>query len=60
MVNPKVIDAEMVESMEFPELAGRYSVMAVPRVVISDNVEFERALPEKVFLYKVKEALRAS
>lgn len=57
-VNPKMIDAEMVESMEFPELSERYSVMAVPKVVINDDVDFEGALPEKVFLYKVREALR--
>lgn len=56
-VNPKMIDAEMIESMEFPELSEKYSVMAVPKVVINENVDFEGALPEKVFLFKVKEAL---
>ena len=56
-VNPKMIDAEMIESMEFPELSERYSVMAVPKVVINEDLDFEGALPEKVFLYKVKEAL---
>ena len=56
--NPKMIDAEMIESMEFPELSEKYSVMAVPKVVINEDVGFEGALPEKVFLYKVKEALR--
>jgi glutaredoxin-like protein len=58
MVNPEMINSEMIESMEFPELAERYGVMAVPKVVINDSVEFEGALPEQVFLYKVKEALR--
>ncbi len=58
MVNPKLIDAEMIESMEFPELVDRYSVMAVPKVVINDDVQFEGALPEKVFLFKVKEAVQ--
>lgn len=56
-VNPKMIDAEMIESMEFPELSEKYSVMAVPKVVINEEVDFEGALPEKVFLFKVKEAL---
>lgn len=56
--NPAVVDAEMIESMEFPDLAAKYSVMAVPKVVINDRVEFEGALPERVFLYKLKEALR--
>ncbi len=57
-VNPKMIDAEMIESMEFPELSEKYSVMAVPKVVINEEMDFEGALPEKVFLFKVKEALR--
>src|SRR5579875_3045125 len=59
MANPKMIDAEMIESMEFPELAEKYFVMAVPKVVINDSVEFEGALPENVFLYKVQEAVAA-
>jgi len=58
LANPEKIDAEMIESMEFPELAEKYGVMAVPKVVINDRVEFEGALPEQVFLYKVKEALK--
>ena len=53
-----MIDAEMIESMEFPELSEKYSVMAVPKVVINEDVDFEGALPEKVFLFKVKEALK--
>jgi thioredoxin len=57
-VNPKMIDAEMIESMEFPELAEKYSVMAVPKVVINEEVDFEGALPEKVFLFKIKEAVK--
>ena len=56
--NPEMIDAEMIESVEFPELSEKYSVMAVPKVVINEDVDFEGALPEKVFLYKVKEALK--
>lgn len=57
-VNPEMIDAEMIESIEFPELSDKYAVMAVPKVVINDEVDFEGALPEKVFLFKVKEALK--
>lgn len=56
-VNPGMIDAEMVESTEFPELSEKYAVMAVPKVVINETVDFEGALPERVFLFKVKEAL---
>ena len=57
-VNPRMVDAEMIESMEFPDLSEKYSVMAVPKVVINEEVDFEGALPEKVFLFKVKEALK--
>lgn len=59
IANPSYVDAEMIESMEFQELAEKYFVMAVPKVVINDKVEFEGALPENVFLYKVQEALNS-
>ena len=58
--NPQVIDAEMVESMEFPALADQYSVMAVPKVVVNDRVQFEGALPEQDFLEQVIGAARTS
>jgi glutaredoxin-like protein len=60
IANPEMVDAEMIESMEFPELAEKYSVMAVPKIVINDNVEFEGALPEQIFLSKIEEALSLS
>lgn len=58
--NPQKIDAEMVESMEFPMLADEYSVMAVPKVVVNGRVEFEGALPEAEFLAQVLEASRTT
>ncbi|MDG6995840.1 MAG: thioredoxin family protein [Nitrososphaerota archaeon] len=57
LANPAMIDAEMIESSEFPELAERYSVMAVPKIVINDSVEFDGALPEQTFVSKVEEAV---
>ena len=53
----QLIQADMVEATEFPELSNKYSVMAVPKIVINENVEFEGALPEQVILSKVEEAL---
>lgn len=54
MENPNII-ADMVEATEFPELAERYRVFAVPKVVINDAVSFEGALPENIFaLYVLK------
>lgn len=54
--NPKLIDAEMVEAMEFPALSDQYSVMAVPKIVVNETVQFEGALPEAQFLEQVVEA----
>lgn len=54
MENPNIV-ADMVEATEFPELAERYGVYAVPKVVINDVVSFEGALPEQIFaLYVLK------
>ncbi len=50
------ITAECIEATEFPELSQRYHVMAVPKIVINDRVQFEGALPEPQFLSKVLEA----
>lgn len=57
--NPK-IRAEMIESLEFPELAQRYDVMAVPKIVINETTEFEGALPENVFAEYVLSAVGAT
>ena len=50
------ITADMVESIEFPHLANRYSVMAVPKTVINDKIEFVGALPEEQFIEYVLRA----
>jgi hypothetical protein len=51
------IAADVIEISEFPELAQRYSIYGVPKVVINDTVEFEGALPEQRFLQEVLRAL---
>jgi len=53
------IRADMVMAPDFPELAERYEVMAVPTVVINDSVRFEGAIPEEEFADKVLEAVRS-
>lgn len=50
------VKAEMIESAEFPELAEKYGVYEVPKVIINDQVEFVGAIPEKAFLKFVKKA----
>ena len=54
------VRAECIEATEFPEMAQRYQVMAVPKIVINDRVEFEGALPGAQFLAAVLQAVTAA
>lgn len=56
MVNPKV-RAEVIEVNEFPELAERYKVRAVPLTVIADRVLIPGAMPEKQLVEQVLKAV---
>jgi predicted DsbA family dithiol-disulfide isomerase len=56
IASPRV-SAECIEATEFPDLSQRYQVMAVPKIVINDKVQFEGAIPEKDFLGAVLEAV---
>jgi predicted DsbA family dithiol-disulfide isomerase len=51
------VRAECIEATEFPELSQQYRVMAVPKIVINDRVQFEGALPEAQFLSAVLRAV---
>ena len=51
------VTAECIEATEFPELSQRYQVMAVPKIVINDTVQFEGAIPEKDFVGAVLQAM---
>jgi len=53
------IVADMIESLEFPHLANKYQVMAVPKIVINDVISFEGALPEALFLEQVLAAVES-
>ncbi len=57
-VESEKITANMVMANEFPELASRYSVMAVPKVVINGETSFEGALPEESFVEHILQATR--
>ena len=52
--------SECVEATEFPELSRRYQVMAVPKIVINDRVEFEGAIPESDFVNAVLRAVNGT
>ena len=51
------VRADMVEVSEFPELAEKYDIMSVPKIVINDKIDFVGALPEEHFLEHVLMAL---
>jgi alkyl hydroperoxide reductase subunit AhpF len=50
------VSATAIEATEFPELSRAYRVMAVPKIVMNETVQFEGALPEKDFLAAVLKA----
>ncbi len=54
------IYGDMIEALEFPELADKHNVYAVPKNVIQidgkDVLEFEGAAPDIVFVVKILEA----
>jgi glutaredoxin-like protein len=52
------VTADMVETQEFPELADRYGVHGVPKIVINEREAFVGALPEADFAEAVAEAAR--
>ena len=52
-----LIRGDCVEANEFPDLAQRYMVMAVPKTVVNDRVSFEGALPETDFVDAVLRAV---
>ncbi len=47
------ITADVVNAQEFPQLAQKYNIFAVPKIVINETTQFEGALPEAKFLEKV-------
>ena len=52
-----MVQADMVEATEFPQLSNKYQVMGVPRTVINETVYQEGAAPELLLLDKLKEAV---
>lgn len=59
MVN-RYIYGDMIEALEFPELADSYGVYAVPKVIIEvegeDRAEFEGAAPDAHFIAEILKA----
>lgn len=51
------MQTDVVEATEFPDLAQRYNVYAVPKIVINDTHEFVGALPEPHFVNALARAV---
>ncbi len=49
------VTADMVEVIEFPQLAVKYSVSGVPKIVVNDSLQIEGAVPETMFLQWIEE-----
>jgi hypothetical protein len=58
-IESDVIRGDMVEAMEFPQLAMKYGVMGVPKTVINEDVEFEGALPEEMYVTQLMTAVKS-
>jgi len=55
-----LIQADMVEAIEFPALSNKYQVHGVPRTIINETVHMEGAAPEPMLLTKLQEAVQAT
>jgi hypothetical protein len=54
----ELVKADCIEATEFPDLAGRYRVHAVPKTVINETASVEGALPEEIFLDEILKKLK--
>lgn len=59
-VESDLVTADLVEVTEFPHLAQRYGVRAVPRTVVNEAGSIDGALPESEFVSAVVAAARKS
>ena len=52
------VRADMVGAVEFPHLAHKYDVFAVPKIVINETHHVEGVIPEPQFVKEIMTALR--
>jgi predicted DsbA family dithiol-disulfide isomerase len=50
------VTADVVEISEFPDLAQRYEVTGVPKIVLNDKMELIGAQPESTLVNAVVQA----
>ena len=57
-IESPLVQAEMVEAMEFPDLANRHNVSGVPQTTINDGAaHIIGAAPEDHLIAEIKQAL---
>lgn len=56
-VESAFITADVVEVGEFPEIAQRYQVYAVPKIVFNDSVQFDGNRPEASFIGAIESVI---
>lgn len=56
IINP-LIEADMVEALEFQDLAQKYGVFGVPKSIFNEKVSAEGLTPPEMFLDKLYEAV---
>jgi glutaredoxin-like protein len=56
IINP-LITSEMVESLEFQELATKYEVFGVPKTIFNEDVSAEGLTPPEMFVEKLYDAI---
>jgi len=56
-IENSLIRAEIIDAGEFPDLALKYDVMGVPKIVVNEKIEFVGAVPEEMFLEQVLQAI---
>jgi glutaredoxin-like protein len=57
-VECELIKADVIDAGEFPQLASKYGVMGVPKIIINEQIEFVGAVPENIFLDHIMLAAR--
>ena len=56
----ELVRADGIEATEFPDLAGKYRVYAVPKTVINEGEYIEGSMPEELFLDQILKTLEPS
>ncbi len=56
ILNP-LIEADMIEALEFKDLASKYGVFGVPKTVFNEEVSIEGLTPPEIFVEKLFEAV---